>query len=92
MIILLQFLKFQKQFKLDSFVAVIHFIAWWMVSIKFIEENNNLYQWGDLFKKKIAEKNDYDMQRIIEDQFEKKEIIMISGKFKICGAIVKNKI
>ena len=56
-----------------------------------ILDDNKIYQWGDLFKKSIAEKTDTDMQLITkEDLFDHKEIIEFSGKFKLCGAIVKN--
>ena len=55
------------------------------------KENNNVYQWGNLFKKKIAEKTDSDMEMITEKLIDG-EIIMMSGKFKICGAIIRNKV
>lgn len=56
-----------------------------------LDEKRRIYQWGNLFKQSLAEKTDTDMQMIISDDlFDKKEIKMISGKFKMCAAIVKN--
>ena len=64
-----------------------------MIELNYFLDSNNIYQWGNLFKKNKTEKSDYDMQMITsKDIFDMKEIVMISGKFKICGAIVRNKV
>lgn len=54
-----------------------------------IDEHNKIYQWGNLFKQSKADKTDSDMHMITETLFDGKEIISISGKFKMCGALVK---
>lgn len=54
-----------------------------------IDSENKIFQWGNLFKQSSTEKTDLDMLMVKEDLFEKKEIIMISGKFKLCGALVR---
>ena len=44
-------------------------------------------------KQNLAEKTDSDMQLIKStDLFDNNEIIMISGKFKMCAGIVKNQV
>ena len=56
-----------------------------------IDEENNIYQWGNLFKDGKAELIE-DMNKINKDTlnlFDKREIHSISGKFRVCGAIVK---
>lgn len=55
-----------------------------------IDNQKNIYQWGNLFKPKFAEKTDYDMLKINAELFEGKKVLSISGKFKSCGAIVLN--
>jgi alpha-tubulin suppressor-like RCC1 family protein len=54
-----------------------------------VDEHNKVYQWGSLFKASTTEKTDSDMQLVKDDLFGGKEILMISGKFKVCGALVK---
>ena len=56
-----------------------------------VDENGKIYQWGNLFKQSKTEKTDSDMSALKDDPFEGKEIVNISGKFKICGAIVQDK-
>lgn len=56
-----------------------------------IDEDNKIYQWGNLFKDNKAELIE-DMNKINSDNlnlFDKREIQSISGKFRVCGAIVK---
>jgi alpha-tubulin suppressor-like RCC1 family protein len=55
-----------------------------------ISEDNKIYQWGNLFKQSTTEKTDMDMLPVKENLFNDKEIIMISGKFKVCGALVRD--
>jgi len=53
-------------------------------------ENNDIYQWGNLFKNSKSEKNDTDMLMIKQkDLLEGKEMIQISCKYRVAGAIVK---
>ncbi len=53
-------------------------------------ENNDIYQWGSLFKNQKVIDNDHDMNLIeSKELFEGKEIIEISCKNTIAGAIVK---
>ncbi len=56
-----------------------------------VDENGKIYQWGNLFKQSKTEKTDSDMSQLKDDPFKDKEILKISGKFKLCGALVKNK-
>jgi hypothetical protein len=55
-------------------------------------DDNKVYQWGNLFvKSKVASKSDSDMQEIkADDLFDGKEVMSISAKFKLAGAIVKH--
>lgn len=54
-------------------------------------ENNDVYQWGNLFKNSKTEKNDTDMLMIkSKDLFGGKEILNMSCKYRIAGAIVKS--
>ena len=55
-----------------------------------VSEENKIYQWGNLFKQSTTEKTDMDMLPVKESLFNDKEIIMFSGKFKVCGALVKD--
>lgn len=55
-----------------------------------IDDQNNIYQWGNLFKPKLSEKTDFDMLKINTNLFNNKKILSVSGKFKVCGAIVLN--
>lgn len=53
-----------------------------------IDKDNKIYQWGSLFKNSYAVP-DEDMLRVDKKVlFDNKNIIMISGKFRVCGAIV----
>jgi alpha-tubulin suppressor-like RCC1 family protein len=56
-----------------------------------VDENGKIYQWGNLFKQSKTEKTDSDMSALKDDPFEGKQIVNISGRFKICGAIVQDK-
>jgi alpha-tubulin suppressor-like RCC1 family protein len=54
-------------------------------------ENNKIYQWGNLFPSNMTIKTDADMQEVkSEGLFNNREIIAISAKFKLAGAIVKH--
>jgi alpha-tubulin suppressor-like RCC1 family protein len=54
-----------------------------------IDTEGNVYQWGNLFKANKTDKTDSDMYMLKEKLFDGKEILLISGKFKLCGALVK---
>lgn len=55
-----------------------------------IDESNTIYQWGNLFKSNLGT-HQIDMLKIEKgDLFENKIVKQISGKFKVCGAIVAN--
>lgn len=54
-------------------------------------ENNDIYQWGNLFKNSKIEKNDTDMLMIkSKEMFEGNEILSIACKYRVAGAIVKS--
>ncbi len=54
-------------------------------------ESNHVYQWGNLFKRANMEKNDSDMHMIKPNLlFDGKEILHISCKYRVAGAIVKS--
>ena len=55
-----------------------------------VSDDNKIYQWGSLFKQSSTEKTDLDMLPIKENLFNGKEIIMMNGKFKVCGALVRD--
>jgi alpha-tubulin suppressor-like RCC1 family protein len=57
-----------------------------------VAEDNRVFQWGNLFKANTTEKTDLDMLLVKDNMFDNKEVIMISGKFKVCGALVADKI
>lgn len=51
-----------------------------------VSDKNEIFQFGKLFKSKMTQVD--DMMKIEEELFDKRNIKSISGKFKICGAIV----
>ena len=54
-------------------------------------DKNDIYQWGNLFKNSKTEKNDTDMLMINSNSgFDGREVLSISCKYKIAGAVVKN--
>lgn len=56
-------------------------------------DKNDIYQWGNLFKNSKTEKNDTDMLMINSKAgFEGREVLSISCKYKIAGAVVKSTI
>lgn len=55
-----------------------------------VDFENNVYQWGKLFKQAKTEKTDSDMLMIKDTLFDGKNINWISGKFKMCGALVSS--
>ncbi len=55
-----------------------------------IDNSNTIYQWGSLFKNNLGETVN-DMIKITKGNlFDNKIIVQVSGKFKVCGAIVSN--
>ena len=54
-----------------------------------IDLSGRIYQWGKLFNQSKAEKTDSDMSQLKTDPFLGKEIITMGGKYKVCGAIVR---
>ena len=70
---------------------VIHIIVWFQVNSFIKIEENKIYQWGNLFPSNLAIKTDADMQEVNSDSlFDKRELLTISAKFKLAGAIVKH--
>lgn len=55
-----------------------------------VTEDDEIYQNGNLFKLGKNEKTDSDMARV-KEVFEGKEIEYVSGKFRVCAALVKSK-
>jgi hypothetical protein len=60
----------------------------WYFSL--ILDDNKIYQWGNLFPSNKTTRSDSDMSEIKTEQFDGKEVLSISAKFKLAGAIVKH--